>query len=287
MLYGAFGFRPLALLILIRPGGEIDQYFGYSGTAAGQFANETYFNGSSGALRSNYFLTNLQKRGLINSPVGPALKSFPFYEDGAPIFNAIRDFTGTFISSYYSNDAVIANDKELQAWIKESNGPAKVIDFPSITTRSDLADVLAEVARLVSFSHHAVNLNQLITVASTLPFHPTALYKPIPDAKGVTDVASYLPPLDKAIGFIGVAANFARPLLANTNRSIIHMFDDPVMLHRMNSATRTANAMFKDAMTAQSSIVRNRGFDAQGLSQGMPFVWQALDPGVAAWSLTI
>lgn len=204
-----------------------------------------------------------------------------------PIYNAIRDFTSTLINSYYSSNAAIVSDKELQAFIKESNGPAGIIDFPTITTRSDLATLLAEIARLTSFSHHAVNLNQLITVASTLPFHPTALYKPIPDAKGVTDVASYLPPLDKAIGFIGVAANFARPLLANSNRTIIHMFDDPIMLNRMNSATQAANEKFKSTMAARSVVVRSREFGPDGLSQGMPFVWQALDPGVATWSLTI
>lgn len=288
MLYGAFGMRPLALLILTRPGGDVDLYFGVSGEAAAQFSNDTYFNGYGGAFRSNWFLPNLQKRGLIDSPIGPPLKSFPFYEDACPIYDTIRAFTGSFVSSYYTDDAAITSDHELQSWVKEAQGPAKVIDFPSaVEIRSDLADLLAEVARLVSFSHHAVNLNQLVTVSATLPFHPTALYKPIPDAKGVTDVASYLPPLDKALGLIGVAANFARSLLANSNRSMIHMFDDAVMLDRMNDATRMANENFKDAMAARSEIVRSRGFDADGLSQGMPFVWQALDPGTAAWSLSI
>lgn len=288
VMYGAFGIRPLALLVLIRPGGTLDEYFGFTGTAAAQFSDATYGDGYAGAIQANYFRENLQRRGLIDSSSGPPLKSFPFYEDGAPIFDSIRTFTGSFVDSYYSSDRVVTADTELQNFVTEANGPAGVIDFPAtLSTRSNLADFLAEFARLTSISHHAVNLNQLITASATLPFHPTALYKPVPTAKGVTDVASFLPPLEKCLGIIEVSANFARPLLASTNRSIVHMFDDPVFLSRSNAATRAANAQFMAAMRARSQVVRSRSFDGDGLSQGMPFVWQALDPDVAPWSLSI
>lgn len=194
----------------------------------------------------------------------------------------------TFVSSYYMNDAAIKDDHELQAWVTEANGPAQVIDFPStLSTTSDLITLLTEIARLGSFSHHAVNLNNLITGSGLLPFHPTAFYHPLPTEKGVTDIVPYLPPLEKALGLIGVTANFARPLFAESNRTIVHMFDDALMLRRMNGATRDANEKFKEAMLARSEVVKARRFDEQGLSQGMPFIWKALDPDVAAWSLSI
>lgn len=286
VLYGALGIRPLALLTLFRSGAVFDTYFGHSGTAAEQFSNDTYWNGYAGAVQANFFRTNLARRGLIDSD-GPALKSFPFYEDAAPIYDAIRSFTGSFVDSYYASADTIANDSELQAWLAEANGPAEVIDFPNISTLSDLADFLAQIGFLVSASHHTVNLNQLVTGSGTLPFHPPALWKPIPAEKGVQDVSSYLPPLDQALGWIRVAAQFARPLLVSTNRTLIHMFDDATMLSRTNGATRAANQKFMADMQARSAVVSSRGFDSNGLSQGMPFLWKALDPAVVPWSLTI
>lgn len=101
------------------------------------------------------------------------------------------------------------------------------------------------------------------------------------------DVAAYLPPLDKALGFIAVGATFSRPLLAASNRTLVHMFDDALMLSRTNDATRAANKRFMTVMKARSAVIRNRHFDENGLSQGMPFLWKALDPGVIPWSLSI
>lgn len=52
----------------------------------------------------------------------------------------------SFVSSYYSQDSVVAADTEIQAWVKECNGPAKVMDFPTaITKASTLIDVLTHM----------------------------------------------------------------------------------------------------------------------------------------------
>lgn len=83
-----------------------------------------------------------------------------------------------------------------------------------------------------------------------------------------------------------VGGIFARPKLANTNRTLLHMFDDSDLLGRMNDETTAAAAKFKADMQSFSSQVGSRTFDAEGLSQGMPFVWKALDPNVALYSIT-
>ncbi|KAF3904859.1 Lipoxygenase-4 [Dactylellina cionopaga] len=291
LMYGAFGIRPLAVVVLLRPGGSIDQFFGHTGKAAGAFSLELYNNGFAGAVQGNYFLTNLKRRGLIVDPsVGPALKDFPFYEDALPIYNAIHDFVTSFVNSYYANDAAVVGDPELQAWLVEANGPAGSIDFPTaatMKTRAQLVDLLTHLAHLVSSAHHTVNTNNLLTGGGVLPFNPSALYKKIPTTKGASNLAQYLPPVLQSLQMIQNQAFFSRPLLAGTDRSIVHMFDDAVMLSRMNSATRNANDAFKTAMLARSQVVKSRTFDAQGLSQGMPFVWKSLDPDVAPFSLTI
>lgn len=266
----------------------MDQVFGFTGAAAQAYTTGLY-NGGHGAFQANYFKTDLEKRGLINSKSGPALAHFPFYEDGSVIYDAIRTFMTSFVGSYYASDADVKADVELQTWAKEANGPAKAHDFPStISTRGTVVDILTHIAHLGSTAHHAVNTNELLSVSSTLPFHPPALYSAVPTTKGGNpDVAAFLPPFSQVITQLSFAGLFARPLLENTNRSLLHMFDDPEMLAKMNPTTEQAAGVFKGAMEAFSDSVAARGFDAQGLSQGMPFVWQALDPRVAPYSITV
>ncbi|KAK6349928.1 hypothetical protein TWF696_006187 [Orbilia brochopaga] len=289
--YGALGIRPLAVVVLFREGGSIDQFFGYKGSSAAEFAAKLYSNGYAGDVQNNYFLTNLRRRGLIDSPIGLPLKHFPFYEDALVNYNAIHDFMTDFVNSYYTSDSAIAGDPELQSWLLEANGPAGSINFPTketMKTRAQLVDLLTHMAHLVSSSHHAVNTNQLITGAGSLPFNPSALYQPIPTEKGgITNLAPFLPPPSQCVQMILNQANFARPLIAGTSRTMVHMFDDPVTLGRLNKKTKDANERFMAAMRAQSAVIKARTFDENGLSQGMPFVWQALDPDVMPFSLTI
>lgn len=142
-------------------------------------------------------------------------------------------------------------------------------------------------AHLVSAAHHTVNTNELLQVSSTLPFCPPALYKPLPTQKSpTTNPAEWLPPLSKVMEQLVIGALFARPELVGTNRTILHMFNDQDMLSRMNPATRAANDVFMSAMRNVSSQVAGRRFGADGLSQGMPTVWRALDPNVAPFSVS-
>ena len=138
----------------------------------------------------------------------------------------------------------------------------------------------------MSASHHTVNTNELLSASFTLPFHPPSLYQPPPTVKGSTNVVEFLPPLDKVEVQLSVAALFVRPFFVGTNRTLMHMFDDADMLSRMNGATETAAAAFYNSMQSFSQQVAARRFDQNGLSQGMPFVWQALDPNVAPYSVS-
>lgn len=139
----------------------------------------------------------------------------------------------------------------------------------------------------MSTAHHAVNTNELSSISMTLPFHPAALSKPLPTTKGNTSVASYLPSFERCSEQLVINGVFARPLLVDTNRTLLHMFDDADMLALMNEATNAAAAKFQSAMEAFSATVSARKFDSDGLSQGMPFLWQGLDPNVAPFSVTI
>lgn len=288
-MYQAFAIQPLAATILFDAGGAVDEVFGYTGAAAQDYTDALY-HGGSGAFQSNYFLTDLQNRGLINPSVGPELSHFPFYEDASVIYKATREFMSSFVGSYYSSDSDVEADTELQAWAEEANGPAEAIDFPTAITSTDaIIDILTHIAHLASTAHHAVNTNELLSISSTLPFHPPALYSPIPTTKGdnATSPVDFLPSFAKVLTQLGFAGLFARPLLVDTNRSLVNMFDDTTMLALMNDETRAAADTFQAAMQAFSGEVSGRTFDAQGLSQGMPFLWQALDPEVVPYSITV
>ncbi|KAI4722833.1 Lipoxygenase [Aureobasidium sp. EXF-10727] len=266
LMYQVFAIQPLAAQVLFAPGGVVDLAFPYTYQSAQNYSSNYYFT-RSGAFQSGTFLNDLTKRGLINATKGPQLKHFPYYEDASVIYGAQRTFMSSFINSYYSQDLVVVADKEIQAWVKECNGIAK--------------------AHLSSTAHHTVNTNELMSASATLPFHAMSLYSPVPKAKGATNLAAFLPPLQKAEEQIAVNAVFSRNYLAGTNRTLSHMFDDAAMLKRMNANTRTAAATFKTAMDSFSKTVKARKFDSKGLSQGMPFLWKALDPNVAPFGVTV
>jgi arachidonate 15-lipoxygenase (second type) / 8-lipoxygenase (S-type) len=146
--YELFSIQPLAAVVLFAPGAGFDQILAFTGQSAQDFCTGLYNNGS-GRFQANYFKTDLQNRGLINSTYGPELKSFPFYEDASVILNAQEAFMTSFVDSYYSSDSVVSSDKELQNWATESNGPAKAYDFPtSITSKSQLVGILTQIVRL-------------------------------------------------------------------------------------------------------------------------------------------
>ncbi|KAL5399949.1 hypothetical protein PMIN06_005389 [Paraphaeosphaeria minitans] len=286
LTYQLFAIQPLAQSFLFDNGTAFDTLFPITGTGARNFVTELYFNGT-GAFKEGYFETDLKKRGLIHGD-GPKLAHFPYYENASTIHNAMRSFMRAFIKSFYKSDRAVQGDPEIQAWAAEANGPAKAIGFPSKFDSIDgLVDALTHIAHLVSTVHHSVNTNNLLSISATLPMHPASLYKPVPTAKGITSVAQYLPPLQAALAQFQVDGLFARPLIANSTRSLSYMFDSPTFLNGSNRETRTAATNFKEAMFAFSRRIQGRTFDKDGLSQGAPFIWRALDPTEAPFSLTI
>jgi arachidonate 15-lipoxygenase (second type) / 8-lipoxygenase (S-type) len=146
-MFEVFSIQVLADTLLFEPGRAVDIVFPFTGRAARDYTTKLY-NDGAGRFQSNYFRANLQNRGLPNATTGPELKHFPFYEDASVIFGAIHDFMTTLVNSYYSSDADVAADSEIQMWVSEANGPAGVWDFPSeIRTRSTLVDVLTQMVR--------------------------------------------------------------------------------------------------------------------------------------------
>lgn len=152
IMYEVYAIQPLAATLLFLPGAVVDQVFAYTGTSAQDYSTNLYKNGGSGRFEANYFTSDLERRGLINSDFGPALKNFPFYEDASTIYNAIHTFMTSFVGSYYSSDSDVTGDQEMQAWVTEAQGPAEAIDFPEIKTKAGLVDVLTHMVSHIYLS---------------------------------------------------------------------------------------------------------------------------------------
>ena len=289
VMYQSFAFRPAGVATLTNPGGAIDTFLGISGTGFEDFANTLYYALGAGAFRSNYLCTNLQSRGLLNNRRGPPLKRFPFYEDASRIHLQLEVFMTSFVDSYYANSAVLEADTELQAWFTEANTAAQAIDFPTapVANVGTLVDILSHFAFLTGVSHHVLNTGEPATSSAVLPFHPGSLYAPIPTQKGVKDLFPFLPPLNDSLGWINLWADFNRPDFANSNLTLSNMFSNATFLAKTNRKVEAAAGIFKSEMQSFSAEVRGRGFDREGLSQGMPFVWKILDPETVPYFLTI
>ncbi|CAG8955792.1 hypothetical protein HYFRA_00011661 [Hymenoscyphus fraxineus] len=279
-----FAMRQVAIQTLLSKNGFIDQLFASTGAAAGVSTTQHYHAGA-GKFQANYFIKNLEARNLINS-FGPELKHFPFLEDATPIHASIQKFITSFVESYYTSPKDFAKDTELQAWISEAV-PAKIFDFPTSVDKDTLIDILTHVAFLGSAAHHTMNTNDISEAAATLPLTPVSLYKPLPSTKGVTDLIPFLPNVTQAIGQISVVALFARPNFIGSEKCLVQMFNGTAMLGRMNEDVGEAAKEFAEEMLEQSEVVSSKAFDADGLSQGMPFIWRALDPQRAPYFLTI
>ena len=202
LMYEVYAVQPIALAALFLPGTAVDLVFPYTGTSAQDYTTNRYANGGSGRFEANYFTSDLEARGLLNSAFGPALKNFPFYEDGSTIYAAINTFMTSFVDSYYSSDADVAADKEMQAWVKEAQGPAKAIDFPSISTKSALIAALSHVVSTQSPSpshpppshpSHPTNLPTPLTRRIS-PQHHTTPSTPMSSSPSVPPSPSTRPP---------------------------------------------------------------------------------------------
>jgi arachidonate 15-lipoxygenase (second type)/8-lipoxygenase (S-type) len=264
--------------VLTNEGGIFDRYFSITGEGAEQ-AMLFYYASGAGAFQANYFINNLESRGLINCTYGPALKSNPFFQDASQIVLGLRRFVTSFVYSYYKSDDIVRFDYELQDWVHDATASAQVIDFPQggLTKRETLIEMLCHFAFL-TVVHNTLNGASPFRVSSTLPYHPAALHAPLPATKGVENILPWLPNKTAAINEIAVFAKMNAPFASSQNKTFIHTLHDDVFLSRLNEESKVAEQVMWEEMEVISQMIRGKAFDENGLSEGMPFLWTLLDP---------
>ncbi|MCJ1431238.1 hypothetical protein MMC27_000589 [Xylographa pallens] len=289
IMYQAFAIRPVGEDVLFNPGGFFDQSFALSNEAVRRFATEHYPL-SAGPFQSNYFHQDLVARGLVNCTYGPALASVPFYDDGNIIVSSLRRFTDAYLRAYYPRENLIFLDTELQDWISEAANGAKVLDFPAspLVSWDVLVSILTHAAFLTGVSHHALNSGTPASTSGVLPFHPAALYAPLPTTKGsITSLMPFLPNMTDALSQIALLIRFNRPQLEDSGGNLVHMFSSSKFLAGGCSAVAHAARLFQAEMLEISRQIQSKAFDHNGLAQGMPFIWRSLDPSKIPFFLSV
>ena len=288
-MYQAYAVRPIGEEFLFNEGGFYDGSFTLTNWAGKRFATEAYPT-TAGRFRHAQFHNDLVSRGLLDSPDGPALKAFPFYETVSPMVAAIHDFTTKFVETYYLSDRLLEEDRELQAWVIEANDEAHVLDFPSwpLGSRSALVSILSHIAFLAGIGHHALNGATPGESGGILPLHPSAFNRPLPTAKGsIRDLMPYLHNETEALKQASLLVRFNRPLLEQRQGNLVNMFSGIEFMSRTSLAVQNAAGVFMRRMLEISDEIRGRTFDADGLSQGMPFIWRSLDPRKIPYYLAV
>lgn len=288
LMLNAFGIRQFIQSKLCAPGQFIDQLYTFDGRAALKYAMDLYEKGEKN-FQANYFPRRLERNGLLDSKFGPPIRHFPFAEDAARIHAAWKSFMGTLVHSYYDEPASIRQDQELACWFKEV-GRAGSADFPGgeNISASELIDVLTHVAYLNSVQHQAMNNNDQF-INAQVPLSPMALYKPLPTKKGLSEgeLLSLLPNVTQILKQLSLGAAFSRAEFVDSERALINVFKDEDLHSSLNNKTKAAAARFEADMEKLSAEIAGRGFDKDGLCDGAPFLWRALDPRVALYTTTI
>jgi len=201
---------------------------------------------------------------------------YPYRDDSILYWQAIRNWTKSYVDLYYSDDQTVLDDMEIQNWYRElaSKEGGRISGLginDAIPTVEYLADVLTMVIFTCSVQHAAVNFPQY-ELMSYVPNMPLAMYKPAPTSReGATeqDYLAALPPMDMAelqmdLGYLLGSTHYTQ--LGQYDRG---QFRDP--------AVREPLASFQHELTSIGATIRQRNttrrpytfLDAHGVPQSI------------------
>jgi arachidonate 15-lipoxygenase len=196
-----------ALKSLIAPGGVVATNIGTSIEGSMKLVQEAY---------KAWRFDEQEPRRLFRSRAvgGDELPDFPFRDDTLLVWDALFNFVGKYLKLYYSSDADVKADFELQAWIGEmvSQEYASVCGMDGLvnvgTTKmpiyrihslSYLTQVITQIIYIAGPQHASVNYAQY-PLMSLVCSSPGGMYQPPPTRSSkVVDPIAWLPPLDVAL----------------------------------------------------------------------------------------
>jgi arachidonate 15-lipoxygenase len=194
--------------ILIAPGGTVDKLLASTIKDDQVLAVEgakSYLHNFNDVM----FPKTLVSHGISSNA---QLPDYPYRDDGLLVWNAIHTWIDAYLSSYYTSDQQLLEDKALQNWAQDlvSEQGGRLRNFGEdasggIKTLDYLIDAVSSVIFTTSAQHAAVNFPQGELMSYT-PDFPFAIYSRAPtsfEQKG--NFMSILPSLDRSQTQISVS----------------------------------------------------------------------------------
>jgi reactive intermediate/imine deaminase len=157
-------------------------------------------------FEDNAFPAQMSRRGLEGEAIDKV--AFPYRDDGRIWWGAIKAFVGEIVRATYADDAAVASDKALAAWmgkVKAAFNHDGASRFSYLPTRAGIEAVFTNLLFLCSVQHTAVNN----TMFPSWAFTPNGAFAmqaaPPRDAASVTQamvLASLPDPQGGALGEI-------------------------------------------------------------------------------------
>lgn len=103
-------------------------------------------------------MQDLEARGLMNDEV----LEHPYRDDAKLVWQAIDAFVGEYVRGCYPDDAAVAGDTELAAFVRElmASEGGRLVDVPSPKTRDQLQSLIATFVWIAGPGHSSVNFPQ-------------------------------------------------------------------------------------------------------------------------------
>jgi arachidonate 15-lipoxygenase len=144
----------------------------------------------------------LARRGVDDTS---SLPDYPYRDDALLLWGAINQWVEDYVNHYYTSDAAVQGDAELQNWVAElvahDGGRLNNVGAANrISTRAQLVELVTLICFTASVQHAAVNYPQA-TIMTYTPAMSLAGYSPAPaPQEGYSESAflKFLPPLDRA-----------------------------------------------------------------------------------------
>ena len=133
------------------------------------------------------------------------LPDYPYRDDALLLWGAINQWVENYVSHYYTSDAAVQADTELQNWVAElvahDGGRLNNVGAANqISTRSQLVELVTLICFTASAQHAAVNYPQGAIMTYT-PAMSLAGYSPLSvpqEGTSKDDFLKFLPPLEIA-----------------------------------------------------------------------------------------
>ena len=160
-------------------------------------------------LNTSMLPQTLAQRGVDDAS---RLPDYPYRDDALLLWSAINQWVENYVNHYYTSDAAVQADTELQNWVTElvahDGGRLNNIGAANrISQRTELVDLITLICFTASAQHAAVNFSQA-PLMSYVPAAPPAGYSPLSsltqEGFSENDFLKFLPPLDIAKALLDI-----------------------------------------------------------------------------------